>query len=299
MNVQLYAPVVLFVYKRPELTKLTVESLLKNREAPDSDLIIYSDAPKTEKDRKPVDEVRSFLKTISGFKSVTVNEGSANKGLAASIITGVTEVVNKYGRIIVLEDDMLVSPYFLKYMNDALDLYETDEDVVSIHGYMYPVEGKLPEIFFLKGADCWGWATWKRGWNVFNPDPVWLYKELVKKNLGLEFDFGGTARYMRMLRNQVNGKIDSWAIRWHASAFLAGKYTLYPGRPFVRNIGAGEGATHTKTMDIYYVHLAEKPVNIKKIKVEELPEVKAMVRQFFKKVNPGIFFRVMQKLKLK
>lgn len=134
MNVQLFAPVTLFVYKRLDLTKKTINSLLKNPEASGSDLIIYSDAPKSGKDKQQVDEVRAYLKTITGFNSVIIYESPVNKGLAASVIGGVTEVVNKYGRAIVLEDDMLVSSHFLKYMNDALELYKDDENVVSIHG---------------------------------------------------------------------------------------------------------------------------------------------------------------------
>jgi hypothetical protein len=293
------SPIALFVYKRLQLTKLTVEALLNNPEAAETSLIVFSDAAKTDSDSIPVSEVRDYLKTITGFKSVTINESPVNKGLANSIMGGVTEVVNKYGKIIVVEDDLVVSPYFLKYMNSALDIYENEPDVVSIHGYVYPVDGILPETFFIKGADCWGWGTWKRGWSIFNPDSAFLYNELIKRNLGNEFDLDGNARYMRMLRNQINGKIDSWAIRWHASAFLAGKYTLYPGRSLVKNIGMGKDATHTKSANEFLVDMSASPVNLVPQKVEENLSARALFSKFYKDSRPGLLNRVLIKIGLK
>ena len=293
------SPITLFVYKRLLPTQLTVQALLKNPEAVYSDLIIYSAAAKTENDIKPVEEVREYLKSITGFKSISINESPVNKGLANSIMGGVTEVINKYGRIIVVEDDLVVSPYFLKYMNDALDMYENEADVVSIHGYVYPVDGILPETFFIRGADCWGWATWKRGWDIFNPDSAFLYDQMIKKNLGNEFDLAGNARYMRMLRNQIDGKIDSWAIRWHASAFLAGKYTLYPGRSLVKNIGMGKDATHTKSSNEFLVDLSDAPITLSCQKVEENISARELFSKFYKDSRPGLINRILIKLGLR
>jgi GT2 family glycosyltransferase len=164
------APIVLFTYNRPVHTKQTIDALLKNTLATDSDIIIFSDYPKTEKVVESVKQTREYLKTIKGFRSIKIIERNENFGLANNIIDGVTTVVNQYGKIIVLEDDLLTSPYFLRYMNEALMLYENEKDVVCIHGYIYPVKQKLPDTFFLRGADCWGWATWKHGWDIFNPD---------------------------------------------------------------------------------------------------------------------------------
>lgn len=158
------APIALFVYNRPMHTRQTVEALLANELAAESDLIIFADGAKSGKDADAVQEVREYIHSISGFKSIKINEQDTNQGLANSVIAGVTEVVNESGRIIVLEDDMVTSPYFLNYMNDSLEMYKDEDKVISIHGYMYPVKEKLPETFFLQGADCWGWATWKRGY---------------------------------------------------------------------------------------------------------------------------------------
>src|SRR5690606_31084323 len=159
-------------------TQQTVEALQKNILAEESDLIIYSDAEKHQKNRGSVNDVRAYIKTIDGFNSVSIIERDKNYGLANSIIDGVTTVVEKYGKVIVLEDDLVTSPYFLQFMNDGLNIYDENKDVASIHGYVYPVNGHLPEIFFLRGADCWGWATWKDMWALFETDGAKLLNEL-------------------------------------------------------------------------------------------------------------------------
>ena len=164
------APIVLFAYNRLEHLKKTINALQKNILALDSELYIFSDGAKNEETLQQINKVREYIKTITGFKSITIIERKENLGLANSIISGVTEIVNKYGKIIVLEDDMVTSRHFLKYMNDALDYYENENRVIGIHGYIYPVKKELPNTFFIKGADCWGWATWKRGWDLFEHD---------------------------------------------------------------------------------------------------------------------------------
>ncbi|HRU00618.1 MAG TPA: glycosyltransferase, partial [Victivallales bacterium] len=192
------APIALFVYNRPWHTRQTVTALQNNELAAESELVVFSDGPKVEKNKEKtknneekVKEVRDYIKSINGFKTVKIIERTQNLGLANSIISGVTEIVNQYGKIIVLEDDLVTSPHFLRFMNEALDLYEKEEDVISIHGYVYPIPD-LPETFFLKGADCWGWATWKRGWDLFEPDGKKLLRELKEKKLLKRFDFNGT-----------------------------------------------------------------------------------------------------------
>ena len=164
------SPICLFVYKRLDLTIKTVTSLKGNLYANGSDLFIFSDAPKNDEDQLLVLEVRKYIKSIVGFKSVKIIERENNLGLAESIISGVTEVINQYGKIIVLEDDLLTSKYFLKYMNDALEKYQNESEVISILGYIYPIKTQLPELFFLRGTDCWGWATWDKAWKTFEKD---------------------------------------------------------------------------------------------------------------------------------
>ena len=189
------APVVVFVYNRLVHTRRTFEALQLNDLTQQSELVVFSDGPKSIGDMARVQEVRNYIKTIRGFANITINEREQNLGLANSIINGVTDIVTRYGKIIVLEDDMVTTPYFLRYMNEALELYENEERVISIHGYVYPVNARLPETFFLKGADCWGWGTWKRGWDLFEADGAKLLKELKARKLEQRFDFNGTYDY--------------------------------------------------------------------------------------------------------
>ena len=277
------APIVVFTYNRPEHTLRTFNALLKNPLANESDIIIYSDSARTATHNKAVDEVRSYLSEITGFRSKKVIHRDRNFGLAESIIQGVTEVLQESEKLIVLEDDMVVSPYFLTYMNDALDLLAEDERVISIHGYVYPVDQELPPAFFIPGADCWGWATWKRGWEIFNYDGQFLLDELTRQGLLRTFDFNGTYPYSLMLKDQIQGKNDSWAIRWYASAFLQNKMTLYPGCSLVQNIGNDNSGTHcgkSRSMD---VELNASPINLKNIEVEVSQVALAAFENYFKK----------------
>lgn len=276
------SPIVLFTYNRVNHTQQVINALLKNEYALDSDLIIYSDASKNDNTVLDVQLVRQYLTTVSGFKSVKIIERLENFGLARNIIDGVTSVVNQYGKVIVLEDDLVVSPYFLKYMNEALDFYEKEEQVICIHGYVYPVKQRLPETFFIKGADCWGWATWKRGWDLFCPDGKLLLDRINKHNLKKEFDFEGSYPYYKMLREQVKGNNNSWAIRWYASAFLNNKLTLYPGTSLVSQIGMDGSGTHCDTNSIFNVQLLDRPINISKIPIEQTLSARKIFTYYFR-----------------
>lgn len=276
------APIILFTYNRLAHIQQVVASLLKNTYAMNSDIFIYSDGNKCNNDADEVLFVRKYLRTVTGFKSVNIIERAENWGLANNIIDGVTSVVNKYGKVIVLEDDLVVSPYFLKYMNEALDLYEKDEQVISIHGYSYPVKKQLPETFFIKGADCWGWATWKRGWDLFCSDGKTLLHEIEKRNLKKEFDFGNSYPYYKMLKQQVEGNNNSWAIRWYASALLNNKLTLYPGRSLVRQIGMDGSGTHCGENTVFNVQLIEVPINVQKIQMEETLVARKIFTNYFR-----------------
>jgi hypothetical protein len=291
------SPIVLFVYNRPWHTRQTVEALQKNPLAAQSDLFIYSDGPKKFDQTENVREVREYIRTVTGFLSVSVIERDDNLGLANSIITGVTEIVNRFGRIIVLEDDMVTSPYFLRYMNEALDKYEKEERVISIHAYTYPVKGALPETFFLRGADCWGWATWKRGWSLFEPDGNKLLAKIHKKNLQQLFDYNGSYRFTKMLKDQIAGLNDSWAIRWYASAFLNERLTLYPGRSLVQNIGTDQSGSHCGNTNVFVSDAAITPVVITPISIEEISKVRKTFESYFRSISPSFIRKILQCLK--
>lgn len=278
------SPIALFVYNRPEHTRKTVEALRANTLAAESELYIFSDGAKGAGDADSVKQVRDYIRTVGGFKKIGITERSENWGLSKSIISGVTEIVNKYGKVTVLEDDLVTSPHFLKYMNDGLDAYENESRVASIHGFVYPIKEILPETFFLRGADCWGWATWRRAWNMFEPDGKKLLAELEAKKLIDAFDFGNARGFSAMLKRQIAGENDSWAIRWHTSAFLADKLTLYPGRTLVDNIGQGDG-THKGNVLFRHAFDDHRPVKVGKIAIEENREAWSAFARFFKFPN--------------
>jgi hypothetical protein len=291
------APVALFVYNRLDHTKKTVEALGKNYLAEESQLFVFSDGYKNEEGRDKVEEVRKYIKTITGFKSIEVFESDKNNGLANSIITGVTMVVNKFGRVIVMEDDLVTSPYFLTYMNEALDLYEEEEKVASIHGYVYPVKKPLPETFFLRGADCWGWATWKRAWAWFEPDGAKLLAELENKKLTYKFDFDGNFHFTNMLKRQIAGETNSWAIRWHASCFLKEKLTLYPGLSLLDNIGQDDSGTHRAHKNIHSSEIYKSKIKVGGIPIEESQEAREIIKRYLKLLRPSMQDRLIKFLK--
>lgn len=289
------APITLFTYNRCWHTKQTVEALAKNELASKSELFVYSDGPKTESDRKQVESTRTYLKSITGFKSVTILESEKNISCARSIISGVTEIVNRFGQIIVLEDDMVTAPHFLRYMNEALDYYRDEDRVICIHGYLYPVKSKLPETFLLKGADNWGWATWKRGWDLFEPDGQKLLNELTVRGMTRELD---SYDYIRMLKEQIAGAIDAWDIQWYISALLNNKLTLFPGKSLVQNIGHDCSGTHCETTDLFSVELSKIPINISLIKIEENLLAKKTIGDFRKSTIPSFTLSLIRKIRV-
>ena len=263
------SPIALFVYDRLWHLQQTVESLEGNSLAKQSELFIFSDGPKDRDAQGGISKVRSYIKTIRGFKRVTVIERDRNLGLSRSIITGVTELIAQYGRVIVLEDDLVVSPYFLEFMNDGLSAYQNDETVISICGYMYPLREKYPDTLFFRIADCWGWATWKRGWDLFMADGKALYNMLKAGNLFKKFNLDGAFNFTKMLRAQINGKNDSWAVRWYASALLNDKLSLYPRESLVINTGFDGSGRHCGTVNCFKAKLSNEPVVANKIPVFE------------------------------
>lgn len=240
------APIALFVYNRPEHTKRTIESLKRNIFAGQSELYIFSDSAKSERQADQVKEVRKLIRAVNGFKKIHIIEAKKNKGLASSIIGGVSQIINEYGKVIVLEDDLITSPVFLKFMNEALVFYEDNSSIWSIAGYNYPIE--IPDyyqetVYFFYRASSWGWASWKDRWDVID----WDVKDYNKYKYNLfkiaHFCKGGTD-LDKMLRNQMQGKSDSWAIRWCYSQNVQGKLTVYPCQTLVSNIGIDGSGTH-------------------------------------------------------
>ena len=240
------APIVFFVYNRPKHTETVLNALKKNTLAKDSLLYVFSDAAKKEKDFENVAKVREIINKIDGFKQVVVTEAETNIGCADSIISGITKVINEHGKAIIVEDDILTAPNFLEFMNEALDKYESDKRIYSVSGFV-PNE-KMASVckdfvFLAYRNSSWGWGTWKDRWN--NVDWDMLQWETIKKdrNLWKKLQKGGQdAPYL--LKLQMEGFIDSWAIRFYSDNALKDKYTVFPTKTFVENIGLDGSGTH-------------------------------------------------------
>ena len=289
------APIVLFAYKRPEHLRRTLEALLANPLAKSTDLIVYSDAARDISAQEPVAVVRRLLHDIKGFRSISIRERATNMGLAKSLIAGISEVLSTSEKAIILEDDLVVTEWFLDFMNDALIMYADEQQVASIHGYSYPTSRDLPSTFFLRGADCWGWATWSRAWKHFNGDSRHLLGELHRQRLTRLFDFDGSYPFTGMLKAQADGSVDSWAIRWYASTFLANMLTLYPGKSLVQNIGHDGSGQHCDETSAFAANLARGPIDLSPIQLSECALGRECFTEFFRSQQPGVWTKVLRR----
>lgn len=259
-----------FAYNRARHLATVLAALAANRGAARSKLFIYCDGPRTRADELGVAAARNVARGAAGFLDVSVIERTENLGLSASIIRGVGEVCDLYGAAIVLEDDIVPTPFFLEYMNDALDRYADDERVLSIGCHTFDSGFDLPETFFLNVPDCWGWAVWKRSWALFNANGPALLAQINARGVARRFDFDGAYPYSRMLEEQVRGGNESWAVRWYAHAFLEEKLVLYPRRSVTSNIGFdGSGAHGGQPSGYHGVRMTDRRITVSSIDVQE------------------------------
>ncbi|WP_165024539.1 glycosyltransferase family 2 protein [Dysgonomonas sp. ZJ279] len=286
MESHMLAPIVLFVYNRPTHTLQTLEALANNSLAKDSILYIYVDGAKTNANVetiKRIEETKDIIKQKQWCKEVHIIESEENKGLANSIVEGVTDIVNKYGKIIVLEDDIVTSPGFLKYMNDALDLYENKDRVMHISGFVPVTSGadKLPETYFLRFMSCWGWATWKKDWSELILDTDFLYKTIPHQKDYSAFNLEGATNMFSQIEANHNGTLKTWAIKWYSTIFLKKGLCLYPRYSVVDNVGIdGSGENSGNAQDLFKVSLAQS-VDVKPIKIEENLYAKKYLKRFY------------------
>lgn len=239
------APIAYFAYNRPDHTLRSLTSLARNPESRDSELFIFCDDARTPEHRNAVDEVRHIVRSRQWCRSVHIKEYGENHGCARSIMNGVTHVCSEFGRVIVVEDDLIVSPHFLHFMNAALVKYETETRVMQISGHMFPVAlSAETDTVLLPFTSSWGWATWLRAWERF--DPAMSGYDTLKHNRKLRhrFDLDDSYPFFRMLEAQLHGRIDSWAIRWYLTAFMSDGLALYPTVSLVQNIGFDGSGTH-------------------------------------------------------
>lgn len=292
-----YAPIVLFVYNRLEHTKKTVESLQQNFLASDSILFIYADFPKSESQVEAVNEVRRFVAELDGFQSINVIERSENWGLARSIVDGVTTVVNEYGRVIVLEDDMITSPQFLTYMNNALNRYEYEKKVWHVTGANIAMDTKgLEDVFFSRLMNCWGWATWADRWGYFEKDAPKLVNTWDKEKIK-RFNLDGACDMWDQVKRNYSGRINTWAVFWGVTIFEHGGLCLNPTIPYVENIGHdGSGENCIVSDDYQHAQLSQTEVSFpKEVVVSSIAELN--IKNFYLSLKRPFLIRMYSFLK--
>ncbi|GGI28113.1 glycosyltransferase [Pedobacter mendelii] len=293
------APIALFVYNRPKHTERTIKFLQQNNLATESKLFIFSDGAKTKQDEEKVAEVRAIINKIDGFKSVKVIERKTNSGLANSVIAGVTQLINDYGKVIVFEDDLVTSPHTLTYFNEGLTRYANEDKVMHIGAYMYPLKhDELPETFFYRAATSWGWATWARAWKNFEPDIDSLIKQFDGKKKSA-FAIDNTMNFWKQMQEFKSGKNNSWAIRWYASIFLKGGLTLNPSQSLVNNIGHDGTGVHSGINDIYNVIINPKPITEFPAVIGENPAAYQTIKNFLSNRKGNLWERIKRFVKEK
>ena len=282
-----FSPIIIFVYNRLHHLDILFNSLQKNDLFKKSKVIVFSDGAKNEIDKDKIDKVRELLKKRLIPQNSEIIENNVNLGLSRNVIGGLNKIFQIYDRAIILEDDLELSPFFLNYMNDALNLYATSENVASVSGYMYPIEPKKfsNNYFFLKLIESWGWGTWKRAWNIFENDSLQLKKKIDEKQLVNEFNFESGISYYKMLTDNINGLNDSWAVRWYASTFLKNMNTLFPSKSFVKNIGIDNSGENCNYTTVYDSLINVEYNKLKKTDSLELLSDRLIIQSFFQKIK--------------
>ncbi len=250
------APIALFVYSRPHHARRSLQSLLSNPEAAISSITVYCDGPRSETEMELVEATRRAVRELAP-SGTRVVEREHNHGLANSIIAGVTELCAEHGRVIVVEDDLVLSRTALGFLNMALDRFADEERVMHISAYMFPVRQHLPAAFFYREATCWGWATWDRAWQRFEPNPAVIQEYVTSRGLVSEFNVRDSMYFWEMLGQQSQRRIDSWAIRWYGSMFMHSGLALHPGQSLVRNEGFDGSGVHCVNTSEFEVELSE------------------------------------------
>lgn len=290
------SPIVLFVYNRPLHTKKTIEALQKNELANDSDLYIYSDNAKNNDSVLAVEEVRKYINSIKGFKSITIIERDRNFGLANSIIDGVTTIINQYGKVIVLEDDIITSHYFLRYMNDALEHYEDKKYVWHIGGWNYPIDqNMLGDVFLWRSMNCWGWGSWADRWKFFEKDTVKLIDNFTMDDIN-RFNLDGYENFWSQVLANNEGKINTWAIFWYATIFCRNGLCVNPTQAFVQNIGFDGTGVHCGVSDQYTNTISIKEKIVFDDSLIENSIAVTRIKEFYKNRKKSLLVRIKNKL---
>lgn len=280
------SPIALFVYKRLYHTKTTLESLQRCVQASDSHLYIFSDNAKTPSEEKEVQEVRDYIKTLQGFKSITIVERETNFGLAKNITSGVTQILKEWEQIIVLEDDLLLGKHFLTFMNEALHIYKENKNVWHISGWNYPFnkEGIKAETYFIRIMNCWGWATWADRWKFYEKNLYTIESQFTPSSIK-KFNLDGSHDFYSQIKANLEGKKNTWAIFWYATIFLRSGLCLNPRDSLVQNIGLDGNGENCKKTIVYDNHDIDQKIDIKDEPVIESVNAVARIKDFYKKTS--------------
>lgn len=304
MQQEALAPIVLFVYNRPAHTEKVLNALSNNPLASQSKLYIFADGPKKEASAQDLDNIaktRALLDRRTWAKEVKVVMQEQNKGLAASIVDGVTQIINAHGKVIVLEDDIVVSPFFLQYMNQALNIYAQDEQVMHIGSFVPQRKGqeKLPETYFLSYMNCWGWATWKRAWQQLQLDSKSLLHLVGVSNKAKRFELDNSVALLQQLKDNLSGKINTWAIKWYSTIFLQNGLCLYPKQALSQQIGMDGSGEHCAIdhLQQYQVSLANR-VEVNRIPLKEDQYAYKYLRNFYRYGNFSGFKALKHRLRI-
>lgn len=289
------APIIIFTYNRPQHTRRMLQALESADLAKDSDVFIYSDGAKNANSIEAVNKVRAIIAEPWQFNNIKIIERERNLGLAQNVISGVTEVISKNGKVIVLEDDLQISKVGLRYFNDALDVYEKEEKVMEISGYMYPVKdaAKLPETFFFRVANSWGWATWERAWKKYNPNIDELIADFDKEKIK-RFSIDHTENFWKQVKEYKAGKINSWAIRWYLTLFNNNGLALYPRQSMIQNMGTDGSGTHSDADTMYHVELATQAATYFPQEIEENKDAYEAIKYFYKNRKGSLLARAIR-----
>lgn len=288
------APIAIFAYRRPLHTARLIESLLRNDAASRSPVFVFCDGARTPDANEAVAATRRIVREKLGSRCEMI-ERDSNWGLAASIIAGVTELTGRFGRVIVLEDDLVLHPGCIDFLNAALGQYADDAAVWHVNAYRYPIPA-APAPRFSRLPSSWGWATWERAWAGFERDAGKLERDIRDAGLVARMDFDGQFPYYAMLRDQVRGHVDSWAIRWYASLLMHGGLSIYPNASQVLNEGMDGSGVHCDTTSAYSVELGPASQDWP-TEVLEDEETYLQMRAYFRSVKGTVARRVARRLR--
>jgi len=262
-----------------------------------SEIFIFSDGARNIEDKEKVKEVRKIINNFVGFKNITIFQSENNKGLAESVISGVTKIVNEYGKVIVLEDDIVTSKYFLKFMNDALNFYKEKKKVWHISGWNYPIDPKrLGDAFLWRGMECWGWGTWDDRWNNFEKDTDKLIKEMTKEKIK-KLNLDGTRNIWQQVIANKNEKLNTWAVYWYSKMIQNDALSINPTVSYVKNIGLDGSGENCGNNDFQKSKLSRKrDFDFPSFPLKENIIAVDRIKKFHREKRGNLFVRGLKKI---